>query len=128
MRARRQTHYYRAGLVRLTLFALAAVLVACGGDEPDAPATTEPAVSDRPVAVAPVPPNIVLIVADDLGFSDIAPFGGEIDTPHLARLAQEGTRLTNFHTAVKCNPTRAMLMTGLDNNSAATGPRRSSRR
>ena len=48
-------------------------------------------------------PNFLLIVADDLGFSDIAPYGGEMPTPNLARLAEEGTRFLDYHTAVKCN-------------------------
>ena len=43
-------------------------------------------------------------------------------TPNLARLAAEGTRFLEFHTAVKCNPTRAMLHTGIDNNTSAIGP------
>ena len=68
-------------------------------------------------------PNLLLILADDLGYSDIEPFGGEIPTPNLAQLAAAGTRFANFHTAMKCNPTRAMLLTGLDNNAAAFGPR-----
>lgn len=68
-------------------------------------------------------PNVLYIMADDLGFSDIAPFGGEINTPTLQRLAAEGTIFTNYHTAIKCNPTRAMLHTGMDNNLGATGSR-----
>lgn len=69
-------------------------------------------------------PNVLFILVDDLGWSDIGPFGGEIPTPNLDDLAAAGTRYTNFHTAMKCNPTRAMLLTGLDNNLAATGGRR----
>ena len=61
-------------------------------------------------------PNIVLIVADDLGYSDIGSFGGEIRTPNLDSLAAHGLRLTNFHTAPTCGPTRAMLMTGIDSH------------
>nr|WP_257227124.1 sulfatase-like hydrolase/transferase [Acinetobacter sp. YH16031] len=56
-------------------------------------------------------PNILLIVADDLGFSDLGAFGGEIQTPHLDAIALEGLRLTNFHTASTCSPTRSMLQT-----------------
>ncbi len=63
---------------------------------------------------AAIPPNIVLIVADDLGFSDIGSFGSEIRTPSLDALAEQGLKLTNFHTAPTCGPTRAMLMTGID--------------
>lgn len=65
--------------------------------------------------------NILLIVADDLGFSDIGAFGGEIETPNLDRLADEGARLTSFHTAPVCAPTRAMLLTGTDNHIAGVG-------
>ena len=63
-------------------------------------------------------PNFLIIVADDLGFSDIGAFGGEIDTPHLNRLAESGLRLTDFHTAATCSPTRVMLMTGVDHHRA----------
>jgi len=62
------------------------------------------------------PPNIVLVLADDLGFSDIAPYGSEIDTPTLSALAREGIRFTNYHTAASCAPTRAMLLTGVDSH------------
>ncbi|MEX0600424.1 MAG: arylsulfatase [Rhodothermales bacterium] len=58
-------------------------------------------------------PNIVLIMVDDMGFSDIGSYGGEIDTPNLDRLAEEGLRFTQFYNTSKCFPTRASLMTGL---------------
>ncbi len=66
-------------------------------------------------------PNIILIVADDLGFSDIGAFGGEIATPNLDRLAFEGQRYTNFYVAPNCSPTRSMLLTGLDNHVVGLG-------
>lgn len=66
-------------------------------------------------------PNFLIIVADDLGYSDISPFGGEIATPTLERLAKEGIRLTNFHTASACSPTRAMLLSGTDHHIAGLG-------
>lgn len=66
-------------------------------------------------------PNILLIVADDMGFTDIGSFGGEIKTPHLDDLAESGIRLANFHTAPVCAPTRAMLMSGMDNHEAGIG-------
>ena len=69
-------------------------------------------------------PNVLFILVDDLGWSDVSPFGSEIPTPNLDQLAAAGTRFTNFHTAMKCNPTRAMFLTGLDNNLAAAGGRR----
>ncbi|MDH4253607.1 MAG: arylsulfatase [Gammaproteobacteria bacterium] len=63
-------------------------------------------------------PNVVLIVADDLGYSDTGSFGGEIRTPNLDALADQGIRLTNFHAAPTCGPTRAMLLTGVDHHRA----------
>lgn len=66
-------------------------------------------------------PNVLLIVADDLGFSDIGAFGSEIATPHLDALALAGLRLTDFHSAPACSPTRAMLMTGTDHHLAGLG-------
>lgn len=66
-------------------------------------------------------PNIVLILADDLGFSDLGAYGGEIRTPNLDALARDGVRLTNYHTGATCGPTRAMLMTGVDHHRAGLG-------
>ncbi len=66
-------------------------------------------------------PNFLVIVADDLGFSDLGAFGGEIATPHLDTLAHAGLRLTNFHTAPTCSPTRSMLLTGTDHHIAGLG-------
>lgn len=70
---------------------------------------------------APKRPNFLVIVADDLGFSDLSPFGGEISTPHLASLAQAGQRFTDFHAAAACSPSRAMIMTGTDHHIAGLG-------
>lgn len=67
------------------------------------------------------PPNILLIVADDLGYSDLGAYGGEIKTPNLDALATGGLRLTNYHTSPTCGPTRAMLMTGVDHHKAGIG-------
>jgi arylsulfatase len=58
------------------------------------------------------PPNIVVILADDLGFSDLGCYGGEIDTPHLDRLAAGGLRFTQFYNTARCWPSRAALLTG----------------
>lgn len=66
-------------------------------------------------------PNFLVIVADDLGYSDIGCFGSEIATPALDKLASSGVRLTNFHTASACSPTRSMLMSGTDNHIAGLG-------
>jgi arylsulfatase A-like enzyme len=62
------------------------------------------------------PPNVVLILADDLGFSDTGPYGSEIPTPAIDRLAAEGMQFSNYHTAASCAPTRAMLLTGVDSH------------
>lgn len=64
-------------------------------------------------AAEPVRPNIVLIMADDLGYSDIGCFGSEIATPNLDKLAAEGLRLNQFYTTPRCCPTRASILTGL---------------
>lgn len=66
-------------------------------------------------------PNILLIVADDLGFTDLGAFGGEIQTPNLDAIAVEGLRFTNFHTASTCSPTRSMLLSGTDHHLAGLG-------
>ena len=71
-------------------------------------------------------PNIVVLVADDWGFSDVGAFGGEIATPHLDALALRGMRFTNFHVAASCAPTRSMLLTGVDNHKAGIGNLRES--
>ncbi len=63
-------------------------------------------------------PNIVLILADDLGYTDLGSFGGEISTPTLDSLAAEGIRFTNYHTAANCAPARAMLLTGVSSHRA----------
>ena len=66
-------------------------------------------------------PNIVLLLADDLGFSDLASYGSEINTPSLDALANQGVRFSNFHVAANCAPTRAMLMSGVNNHRAGVG-------
>jgi len=66
-------------------------------------------------------PNILFIMADDLGFSDIGAFGSEISTPNLDKLAQEGRILTNFHSAAACSPTRAELLSGADHHPVGLG-------
>ena len=76
------------------------------------------------VASAPEPaspPNLIIIMADDLGYTDLGAFGGEIRTPHLDELAWNGLRMSNFHAGPSCAPTRAMLLTGTDNHLAGMG-------
>lgn len=74
-----------------------------------------------PCGAADTRPNILLIVVDDMGYSDIAPFGGEIDTPNMSALAESGMLFTDFHTAPTCSPTRSMLLSGTDNHLAGMG-------
>ena len=66
-------------------------------------------------------PNILLIAVDDMGYSDIGPFGAEIDTPSIDSLAAEGVRFTNFYVGPSCSPTRSMLFSGNDNHIAGLG-------
>ena len=66
-------------------------------------------------------PNILLIVADDLGYADLGFYGGEIPTPNIDSLASQGMLLTDFYTSLTCGPTRSMLMSGTDNHLAGVG-------
>ena len=66
-------------------------------------------------------PNILVIVADDMGFSDLGSFGGEIETPNLDGLANAGVRFSSFYTAPTCSPTRAMLLSGTDHHLVGLG-------
>ena len=73
------------------------------------------------VAGAAERPNVIVILSDDMGFSDIGCYGGEIDTPHLDRLAAGGLRFTQFYNTARCCPTRACLLTGLYPHQAGVG-------
>ncbi|MEV0077968.1 arylsulfatase [Nocardia neocaledoniensis] len=66
-------------------------------------------------------PNIVVVLVDDMGYSDIGPFGSEIETPTLDRLAANGVRLSNYHTTPLCSPSRAALLTGINSHRAGFG-------
>ncbi|MEH6584749.1 MAG: arylsulfatase, partial [Halioglobus sp.] len=66
-------------------------------------------------------PNILLIAVDDMGYSDIGPFGGEISTPNIDALAKRGVKFTNFYTGPSCSATRSMLLSGNDNHVAGLG-------
>lgn len=88
----------------------ALVLAACLGAGLVGPAAHAAARSGRP--------NILLIVADDLGYSDLGAYGGDIDTPNIDALAKGGLLFTQFHTAPLCSPTRAMLLSGNNNHVA----------
>jgi arylsulfatase A-like enzyme len=72
-------------------------------------------------SAAPAQPNVVLILADDLGFSDLSCYGGDVPTPHLDKLAQAGVRFTQFYNCARCCPTRASLLSGLYPHQAGVG-------
>ena len=80
-----------------------------------APRTTHAAVDARPR------PNIIVILVDDMGFSDLGCFGSEIPTPNLDKLAGDGLRFTQFYNTGRCCPTRASLLTGLYSHQAGVG-------
>ena len=96
---------------------LAGLLAGCGGAPVPASDGQNPY---RNVDVSDAP-NILLILADDMGYSDVGAFGSEIATPNIDSLARSGVMLTNFHVSASCAPTRAMLLTGVDNHLAGQG-------
>lgn len=107
---------------KLSVLAACLMAAACGNDSAvveevsneTAAATTEAAQADRR-------PNFLIIMADDLGFTDIGVFGSEIRTPNIDELAAESLRFTQFYASPNCSPSRSMLMSGLDNHFAGFG-------
>lgn len=95
------------------LFLAALLILGCNTDQSPDPSVLSSEVGKRP--------NVLLIVVDDMGFTDLGFFGGEIETPNLDQLANSGVRLTNFHVAPTCSPTRAMLLSGTDSHIAGLG-------
>jgi arylsulfatase A-like enzyme len=85
--------------------------------------THAPAPKPQPVPAQPEGkrPNIVIILGDDMGFSDMGSFGSEIKTPNLDALANDGVRFTNFYTHASSSPTRSMLLTGVDTHRNGLG-------
>lgn len=84
------------------------VLTACGAPRPEMGGSNSR-------------PNILLLVADDLGYADLGSYGGDISTPNIDALAARGVRFAQFHTAPVCAPTRAILLSGNDNHVAGMG-------
>ncbi len=72
-------------------------------------------------AEAAARPNIVVVLADDMGFSDLGCYGSEIPTPNLDQLAADGLQFTQFYNTPRCSPTRAALLTGLYSHQAGMG-------
>lgn len=91
-----------------------------GGRVGQTVAGSEPDHQSPPIAPAGAP-NVIVMLVDDLGYSDLGSFGSEIETPHLDALAQRGLRYTNFHVTPMCSPTRAALLTGLNSHMAGVG-------
>jgi len=75
----------------------------------------------KPAEAREARPNILLIVADDLGYSDLGSYGGEFNTPVLDKIAEDGVRFTDFYVSPACSTTRSMLLTGTDNHVAGLG-------
>jgi arylsulfatase len=98
-------------LIKIGLFTLIIGSLSCKNSENDSEVKKE----------EPRRPNIVLIMADDLGYSDLGSYGGEIQTPHLDSLAENGLRFTQFYNTSRCCPSRASLLTGLYNHDAGIG-------
>ena len=98
---------FRRSAACLAALALATLAAGCGSDGDSAAQT--------PVATTPPPtvqkkPNIIFIMADDLGYSDLGAFGSQIRTPNLDALVKQGRILANHHTAAVCAVTRSMIM------------------
>jgi arylsulfatase len=92
---------------KVLLLALCAATVACDSNTSNVP--------QRPA------PNVLLILADDLGFSDLGAYGSEIPTPNIDALAQSGALLTNFYANATCAPSRSMLLSGMDSHAVGFG-------
>lgn len=84
-------------------------------------ATGTACATPTPRSAPTIRPNVLLIVADDIGFTDLGVYGSEIPTPHIDGLARRGVYFTDFHTGMTCSPTRAMLMSGVDHHLSGLG-------
>lgn len=110
------TSLFRIRMIIVTAILL--VLVGCSEPEPGEPVQAHGRTISPDTQQVP---NVLLIVADDMGFSDIGPFGGEIRTPTLDSLAAQGMQFTNFHVLPTCSPSRSVLLSGTDNHLAGIG-------
>ncbi|MEM8935014.1 MAG: arylsulfatase [Pseudomonadota bacterium] len=100
----------------------ALMLAACGQNEATtSEAPSAPVQSEAEAIGDAAQPNFLIVVADDLGWSDVGAFGGEINTPTLDALADRGLMMTSFYVAPTCSPTRSMLFTGMDSHPAGIG-------
>ena len=89
----------------------------------DVAASGAPEITKSPISAATerTRPNILCIMVDDMGYSDVGCYGGEIDTPNIDKLADNGLRFSQFYNCGRCCPTRASLLTGLYPHKAGLG-------
>ena len=108
-----------------TLILLALFVVAASGCSKKEKASTEadtpPDTEEQTTAKPDGPPNIVIFLLDDTGYSDFGAYGSEINTPNIDRLAANGVQFSNYHTPATCSPTRSMMLTGVDNHLTGMG-------
>jgi arylsulfatase len=104
----------------ILLLMIAIILpVACQNAE--LPEASQPATDSAVADTSQNRPNILLVMVDDMGWTDLGSFGSEIDTPNLDALARQGVKFSSFYASVSCSPTRSMLLTGTDNHIAGLG-------
>lgn len=108
-------------LTAITGLLFAPMLLLGGCNEPSDPTMDTEQIPDHAVNRPNKRPNILFIVADDLGYTDLGVYGSEIETPNLDGLARNGVLFSNFYTAPTCSPTRAMLLSGVDSHLAGMG-------
>src|SRR3954470_17055692 len=101
--------------------ALLAALAVGGCNDDESQRMTTPSPPTETETPAPQRPNILIVLADDMGFSDLGCFGSEIRTPNLDALARSGVRFTQFYNTARCCPSRASLLTGLYPHQAGVG-------
>ncbi|MBW1755322.1 MAG: sulfatase-like hydrolase/transferase [Deltaproteobacteria bacterium] len=98
-------------LILVALFMIAAS--GCSKKERESTETDTPPEPEGQTAAKPDgPPNIVIFLLDDTGYSDFGAYGSEINTPNIDRLAANGVQFSNYHTPATCSPTRSMMLTG----------------
>jgi arylsulfatase A-like enzyme len=101
-------------MMKYTVLAFATLLASCAAKE--LPAIEMPIVTEKMER-----PNILLIIGDDMGFSDLGVYGSEVATPNIDAIAKDGLQFTNFHVGATCSPTRSLLLTGVDNHRSGLG-------
>jgi arylsulfatase len=104
--------------MKMKLLAFAILLASCDSSVETNVDTAVDVAIDKAVDKRP---NILLIIGDDMGFSDLGAYGSEVATPNIDALASEGLRFTNFHVGATCSPTRSLLLTGVDNHRNGLG-------